>query len=368
MSNENSKPTYDTNSSSVGLVSVIVPVFNAEPFLDRCVHSVLAQQYRDFELFLVNDGSTDRSGDLCETYARDDARIRVIHVGNGGPSSARNVGLRLAQGEFLYFLDADDEMMPDALNVLLDLAHKHGADWVVGSFRKQHPDGSGSDVVFTEGRIVGYDGVLACVRKYLHRPNRYELFSYSWGRLYRREIVYRYNLSFDEKLFTYEDVQFNFCYLMYAQCIYANNRVLYLHHVHDNYSSSRTMFGNDPMRLMGHIDMFDTLRAYVAQNSQGQVVPAEVDADLKHALIYLTIIQFVRLSGRLESSTFRLIHATVVAVICDPRIRAALPYYRPQPGDSVWLPRLMRWHLAIPTMLLAHYKARKRYQLRKGIK
>ncbi len=343
-----------------GLVSIVVPVYNAEPFLDRCVRSVTAQRYCDFELILVDDGSTDRSGELCDTYARNDARIRVAHVRNGGPSSARNAGLRLAQGEFLYFLDADDEMTPDALEVLLGLAREHPADWVVGGFRKQRQDGSGDNVGFIEGMVDGHDGMLASARKYLHRPNRYELFSYSWGRLYRGEIVYSRNLTFNEALFTYEDVDFNFRYLMHARGLYACERVLYLHRVHDNYSSSRTTFGRNPMRLMGHIDTLDTLRSFAARGGTAPV-SADVDADLKHALIYLTIIQFVRLCGRLDADTFGLIRSAVTTVIGDPRVRAALPCYRPQPGDSVWLPRLMRWRLAIAAVLLSYAKARKRY-------
>lgn len=345
-----------------GLVSIVVPVFNAEPFLDRCVRSVASQHYPDFELILVNDGSTDRSGELCESYARDDARIRAVHVGNGGPSSARNAGLRLAQGEFLYFLDADDEMTADALDVLLDLARGKGADWVAGGFRKQRQDGTGTDVAFSEGLVGSPTGILECARKYLLRPNRYELFSYSWGRLYRGEIVRRHGLMFKESLFTYEDVEFNFRYLMHARSLYASERVLYLHHVHDNYTSSRTMFGSDPMRLMGHIDALDTLRAFAAGCGSAGIA-ADVDAELKHALIYLTIIQFVRLCGRLGADTFWLIRATVAEVIADARVRAALPYYRPLPGDSIWLPRLMRWRLAALAMLLSHFKARKRYRL-----
>lgn len=351
----------------LGLVSIIVPVFNAESFINRCICSVVSQGYRDFELILVNDGSTDHSGDLCDAYMRDDARIRVIHRRNGGPSAARNAGLRLAQGEFLYFLDADDEMTPDALNVLLELAREQNVNCVIGGFRKLRQDGSGSDVAFTEGRVTGYDSIFSCVRNYLHRPNRYELFSYSWGRLYRSEIIYQYGLSFDEKLFTYEDVEFNFRYLMHSEVLYASDRILYLHHVHDNYSSSRSMFGNDPLRLMGHIDMLNTLRAFAARDGTALIAP-EVDADLKHALIYLTIIQFVRLCGRLKTDTFRLIRDAVAMVIGDPRVQAALPYYRPLCGDSVWLPRLMGWHLATAATLLSHYKARKRYHTNEGKK
>lgn len=345
-----------------GRVSIVMPVYNAEPFLERSVRSVLAQRHADFELILVDDGSTDRSGALCDDWARDDARIRVVHVTNGGPSSARNAGLRLACGMFVYFLDADDEMTPDALETLLVPMRDYLVDWAVGGFRKQRQDGGGSDVGFREGLVVGHEAMLACARHYLRRPNRYELFSYSWGRLYRGEILDRHALCFNEALFTYEDVDFNFRYLMHARGLHAGERPLYLHHVHDNYSSSRTMFGHDPMRLMGHVDTLDTLRIFAAGNA-GESVADEVDADLKHALIYLTIIQFVRLCGRLDAHNFRLIRRAVARVIGDTRVRAALPHYQPLPGDSLWIPRLMRWRLASVAMLVSHFKARRRYRI-----
>lgn len=93
------------------LISVIVPVYNAEEFLPRCINSILAQTFTDFELLLIDDGSTDNSRKICQEYAKNDNRIRVFHKENGGVSSARNVGIDNAQGEWICFCDADDELM-----------------------------------------------------------------------------------------------------------------------------------------------------------------------------------------------------------------------------------------------------------------
>lgn len=110
-----------------GLVSVIIPVYNVEQYLDECVQSVLRQTYRNLEIILVDDGSTDRSGELCDGYAAQDKRIRCIHQPNGGLSRARNEGLRLAEGEFVYFLDSDDWIEPDSLQAMRDCAVQTGA-------------------------------------------------------------------------------------------------------------------------------------------------------------------------------------------------------------------------------------------------
>lgn len=110
------------------MISVIVPVYNVEPYLARCVNSILQQSYTDFELLLVDDGSTDRSGDICEKIAEKDSRIRVFHKKNGGLSDARNFGLGKMCGEFVSFIDSDDYVGPDYLRILVDMQELFRAD------------------------------------------------------------------------------------------------------------------------------------------------------------------------------------------------------------------------------------------------
>ena len=112
------------------LISVIVPAYNAEPYLETCLNSLLAQTYRETEVILVDDGSTDNSGRLCDAFARKDARLRVLHKENGGASSARNAGLCAATGKYVYFLDSDDRVVPEFLEKLLDSAETNGSDLV----------------------------------------------------------------------------------------------------------------------------------------------------------------------------------------------------------------------------------------------
>ena len=113
------------------LISVIIPVYNVGEYLAACVDSVLAQSHRDLEIILVDDGSTDGSGELCDEYARKEARVRVLHKENGGLSSARNVGIPLATGGYITFVDSDDVLLPDALEYLYRLARETGANMSV---------------------------------------------------------------------------------------------------------------------------------------------------------------------------------------------------------------------------------------------
>ena len=109
-------------------LSIIVPVYKVEPYLRRCVDSILAQTFRDFEVILVDDGSPDNCGAICDEYAAKDARVKVLHKANGGLSDARNAGLDIAQGEYIGFVDSDDYIAPDMYETLLDLAKRTDAD------------------------------------------------------------------------------------------------------------------------------------------------------------------------------------------------------------------------------------------------
>ena len=124
-------------------ISVIIPVYNTEKYLRRCIDSVLAQTYQDFELLLIDDGSKDSSGAICDEYAVGDSRVKVFHKENGGVSDTRNYGLDLAQGKYLMFLDADDFwLQDDVLEVLIEKAEENDLDIIRGEYSAMHEDGT----------------------------------------------------------------------------------------------------------------------------------------------------------------------------------------------------------------------------------
>lgn len=117
------------------IISVIVPVYNVEKYLPRCIDSILAQTFTDFELILVDDGSPDNCGAICDEYAAKDKRVRVIHKSNGGVSSARNAGLDAASGEYVTFVDSDDYIAEDRLKQMHSSIFESKADIAVAGFR-----------------------------------------------------------------------------------------------------------------------------------------------------------------------------------------------------------------------------------------
>ncbi len=138
------------------MVSVIIPVYNVQDYLARCVDSVLAQTYTDLEIILVDDGSIDISGDMCDEYALKDSRIRVIHKENGGLSDARNAGLEIARGNYVTFIDADDYVHPSFVELLLETAHSTGAPIAVCTWQELNDGDTPRKVKTRNPRVTTY--------------------------------------------------------------------------------------------------------------------------------------------------------------------------------------------------------------------
>ena len=124
------------------MISIIIPVYNLEDHIQHCVQSILSQRYNYVELILVDDGSTDDSAQICDKYALLDSRVKVIHIQNQGVSNARNVGLSLAKGEYITFVDGDDWLSDDFLEIGIKSLEAAGADIFMGSYIKNYADGT----------------------------------------------------------------------------------------------------------------------------------------------------------------------------------------------------------------------------------
>lgn len=164
------------------MVSVIVPVYNAEKTLARCVDSVVRQSYEKWELLLVDDGSSDSSLDICRRFSSNDKRIQVIAKENGGVSSARNRGLQEAEGEYVVFLDSDDRLIENALSVLVGIAETYRADCVVCGIKQD------SGKLWAPERYQHYVSIVDFKRDFINHLTS-ELFSVCFNKLYRRQLI-----------------------------------------------------------------------------------------------------------------------------------------------------------------------------------
>lgn len=177
-------------------ISVIVPVYNVEPYLRKCLDSIVNQTYRNLEIILVDDGSPDNCGAVCDEYAASDSRIKVIHKENGGVSSARNAGLAAATGEWIGWVDADDWIEPDMYGYMLDKVREYSADIAVCSRFEQY---RGQCVFRGWEREQGLD--TECALELLLKNDAMQ--NFLWDKLWRREL-------FDGVVFpegrTFEDI------------------------------------------------------------------------------------------------------------------------------------------------------------------
>lgn len=202
-------------------VSVIVPIYQVEAYLERCLDSILAQTFTDFELILVNDGTKDGCPAIMQTYAKRDARIRQVHKENGGLSSARNAGLDVARGEYIAFIDSDDYAAPTWLDDIVRAADESGAEQVLYNYRvvldgeEKGPYLSFADEVIDVDRLGLANYFYQYWMPYKHGQE-------AWSKLYRREIIERYDLRFapNKGVFA-EDTHFSAMYLMHTHKIAA---------------------------------------------------------------------------------------------------------------------------------------------------
>lgn len=201
------------------VVSVIIPVYNVQQYLPQCVESILAQTYQNLEIILVDDGSTDDSGRLCDDFAEKDSRLKVFHVPNGGPAKARNIGLDCATGEYIVFVDSDDCVSEDWLNVLFN-----GIQSGVGLFCAAYTDISMYGKVYCNDFAVEQYTRQALINCVLSGTG-----GVLWGKIFRSNIIKQENIRLPENLFMCEDMIFILEYIRYTDSWGASNQSIYFY-------------------------------------------------------------------------------------------------------------------------------------------
>lgn len=252
--------------------SIIIPVYNAEKYLDDCVKSVLGQTYTDYEVILVDDGSTDGSANMCDQYVKKSGckagEVKVIHKENGGVPSARNAGIKAAKGDFLVFIDSDDYLadsnfLEDAHHVLCkERIEKKEIDILFYGMIKRWDNGEN---IITERRYEGLEKIntfddRAAALAWMAKTDKFIISA--WMQMVRRSFIVENKLYFDEALKTAEDIEWTFRTMSKEPRIYGMNIFPYMHCVRENSlctSEIRTGFCRDRFgaleRSMKHISV-----------------------------------------------------------------------------------------------------------------
>ena len=213
------------NSQLEKKVSIIIPVYNTESYLKRCLDSVVKQSYRNLQIIIIDDGSTDQSGEMCDEYALKDARIEVIHTENGGSVKARKSGLIKAKGEYVGFVDSDDYLDMDMVSVLVKGMDETGADFVHTGY-KEIKDGKKLECINFFERIFEFKTVEdkeEFFRQFYLNIKNNQTISYSiWSKLFRRELILKCFNELDDMQQVGEDA------LCLARCILESNKIYLL--------------------------------------------------------------------------------------------------------------------------------------------
>lgn len=215
------------------LVSIIIPVYNAEKYLRECLDSVLAQNYKNFELLLINDGSTDNSGKICDHYAQKDARVKVFHKENGGVSAARNLGLDKATGEWVCFVDSDDYLDRYYIKALLEsVKDDDQIDLAIQGLKRINTNG---ETVVTFSNLT----VKADDYKTLFEKIEIIKYGYPFSKFYRKNLIVQHRIQFPENYSFAEDLSFLLCYISFSKKIRFDDIANYNYTSNEN-SLSRT--------------------------------------------------------------------------------------------------------------------------------
>ncbi|MBO5428229.1 MAG: glycosyltransferase [Prevotella sp.] len=213
-------------------VSIIIPIYNTEAKLRACLDSIASQTFTDFECLMVDDGSEASTADICDEYSQRDKRFVAIHKKNGGVSSARNLGIDNAIGEWICFVDSDDRIKPEHIFSLLQAA-SNDVDIVLCGYEDVLPDKVATHS-YDNDKYVGKEKI----REFLAES---DVLSYMipWDRIYRSEIIREYNIRFDQRLSISEDRLFCYDYIIYAHGVATISFVGYIHDAKDEQSLSR---------------------------------------------------------------------------------------------------------------------------------
>lgn len=319
------------------LISVIIPVYNVEKYLSRSVESVLNQNYKKLEIILINDGSTDSSPTICDDYQKIDDRIVVIHKKNEGASSTRNKGIEVCRGEYICFLDADDWMDVEALEVGINTLLEHSVDMVFWSrIKEYHTRSVKEESTFTENQLFDKSAkrqlhirMVGLLNQELAKPTKTDAFNPVWGKIYASEIIKSNKIAFiNTKVIGSEDVAFNIEYMCFAKSAF------YIHKYFSHYwkENELSLTKNQKNTLFPRFkNLFSNTKQVLEQNN---LFDEENEQALNNRIVCSVINCGLAIVGDHNSQNFLEKYNSFKEIVKDPVYSKALTKF-----DLKYLPR-----------------------------
>lgn len=237
------------------MVSVIIPAYNAEKYIEECIQSVLEQSYVEWELIIINDGSSDQTENIVKKYCQIERKIRLISISNSGAGNARNIGTQQAKGEYCLYLDADDKLYPDSLQIFYDAMSVKGIDLVMGNISIISEDSAenGGYIITNDCKTIDKN-ILSICAKMVPNPS---------NKLYRTDIIRKHNIVFPNSRIG-EDFSFYLKYLLHCKTISLISDNVYMYRISHN-SLSRTFNS----RILDIIQSIEDIKHYYYKKKSG---------------------------------------------------------------------------------------------------
>ena len=343
----------------MAVVSIIVPVFNTEKYLNRCVDSLLNQIYKKIEVILVDDGSTDRSAKICDEYAVKDERVRVYHKENGGEATARNTGLSHANGKYIMFCDSDDEYLLDSIEKLVLNMYEENVDLVVSAYIEKKDEAlhyacMGPQTfnnraelmlyIFTDINPYGADYIMSTVN----------------GKLFKTRIIKENDILFNQNFKIGNDANFICDYLVYCQKVFNIFLPTYVYYKYDITEHKQGTSWTHPDRVF--------LINYIS-NKRWQMISENADIEISKMSAFLQnyfdniIRQLVRCAVYEDFFPNGLLHEIRILIKTKVIKEAICIYKRKRISDSRLIPFFFRHNL--PKLLLFAIRHRAKRMLKK---
>lgn len=288
-------------------IGIIVPVYKSELYLSECINSLLNQTMNNIEIILINDGSPDNSGAICDVYAKKDSRVKVIHQANTGAAEACNNGVSVSKAEFLMFLDADDWLEPETCEVAYNTAKTKDADVVFWSYINEYQDKTiiaksifdrdqifeGESLIWLRRRMIGLLG------SELANPTNTDSINMGWAKIYKRELITSNKIwGIDTSKVGSTDVAFNIHVFKYV------NRVAYIHRFYNHYRryNPNALTATYKFTLFAKLlNLFSYINAFIVENSLGN----EFKQALNNRIALSTINNVLSITSKSNSSTYK---------------------------------------------------------------
>ena len=343
------------------LVGIIIPLYNAEKYISRALASVYAQTYINYEIIVIDDGSTDEGPAICDRFACRHGKLRLIAQNNQGPGTARNIGLREAGGEFILFLDADDYLVENAIEVMRYWLQTTDADMVIAeeiivsesgackpapheqmpvALMKEEPD----------YYLIERDNLIDMLARFrLYRNPARKIFYPCKGRLYKNQLIREHRIAFPDNAYFMEDLIFQMRYCAQTKSAICLKKPYYYYQLHGHADSITSSFDAEKFLPAAQIQWQITTQILTGNNGCSQ---KEAECAAAYAIIDDLLVNAVRSSQFITSDNYSWYHQNMKKLVTAPIVRQAIYHYAPLPGHSKVIPYLIklkaiRWLLHI---------------------